>query len=350
MIGTWRLGLALLVVCAHLFQPWWPAALAVFSFYVISGFLMALILQERYTFSFSGLRGFWINRALRIYPPYYFACLISLALILLMPEGSVSGLNGHLTVPNEPGEIASNLLIFGLIDFPEDRSSLVPPGWTLCIELVYYVVISLWAARSRNTAYLFLSIATAWIVYVYATYVDPERFGWRYFSPQAGAFPFAVGVVAYFHKNQFANWLRSIKWSVAFALAATLYGLVFAIGAWSGNPLGALLYINVIATAILLLVLWHAPASALRKLDKRLGDLSYPVYLLHWQAGVVVLLALRQHEKTALSFVLAIGVVLIFAWLETKVITGPIETARNAVKRKMPARPPIPQTGSSEAA
>src|SRR5688572_5893383 len=148
MIGSWRLLLALLVVCAHLFNPWWPGAMAVFSFYTISGFLMTLILHEQYSFSGGGLRAFWINRVLRIYPPYYFACALSLVLLAVFGADAVGAINPHLSVPDSAGEVTTNLLIFGLIDWPADRASLVVPGWTLFVELVHYLLISLWAGRS----------------------------------------------------------------------------------------------------------------------------------------------------------------------------------------------------------
>ena len=65
MFGAWRLLLALLVVLGHLHRPWWPASWAVFSFYVISGYLMSLILDETYGWTGAGRRRFALNRFLR---------------------------------------------------------------------------------------------------------------------------------------------------------------------------------------------------------------------------------------------------------------------------------------------
>lgn len=342
MIGTWRLVLALLVVCAHLFNPWWPGAMAVFGFYVISGFLMTLILQEQYSFSLPGLRAFWVNRVLRIYPPYYFACLVSIALILAFPPGAVSGLNAHLSIPDTQAEILTNTFIFGLIDWPGDRSSLVVPGWTLFIELVHYVVISLWAGRSRKTAFVFLGLSIAYIAFVYA-FLEPHL-GFRYLIPPAGSFPFAVGVLLYFYKEPIGKLIASIGWRLAFGIAAVLYGLVFVAGAWVADPLGACLYVNVLASALLLIVLWHAPASRLSRADKFLGDLSYPTYLLHWQAGALVVLTTGYVLKSVPAFLWSIVVVLMFALLERRLVSGPLERLRAAVKRRGAAVAAAPAT------
>jgi peptidoglycan/LPS O-acetylase OafA/YrhL len=331
MIGSWRLLLALLVVAAHLFNPWWPGAMAVFSFYTISGFLMTLILQEQYSFSGRGLRAFWLNRFLRIYPPYYFACAVSLLLLLVFGADAVAAINPHLSVPDTPGEVTTNLLIFGLLDWPEDRAALVVPGWTLFIELVHYLLISLWAGRSRRTAYVFLALAVAYLVVVYAFLGG--NFGFRYLIPPAGSLPFAVGVVLYFHKDALARAVARVGWGLAFALSAALYAGVFAAGAWVDDPLGALLYVNVLTSALLLGVLWQAPASRFQGFDKLLGDLSYPTYLLHWQAGVLVVLVTGFAMKSVAAFALSVLVVLVFALIERRLVSGPLETLRRAVKQ-----------------
>jgi peptidoglycan/LPS O-acetylase OafA/YrhL len=332
MIGAWRLMLAMLVVCAHLFTPWWPGAMAVFAFYVISGFLMTLILQEQYSFSWAGLRAFWINRVLRIYPPYYFACLASILLILAWPPEAVTSLNAHLSIPDTPGEILTNTFIVGLIDWPEDRSSLVVPGWTLFIELVHYLVISLWAGRSRKTAFIFLALS---IAYVAATYLFLEgNFGFRYLIPPAGSFPFAVGVLLYFYKEPIGRLIAAVGWKLAFGVSAALYSAVFVAASLAAEPLGACLYVNVLTSALLLIVLWHSPASSLRRVDKMLGDLSYPTYLLHWQAGALVVLTTGYALKSVEAFALSIFAVIAFALLERRLVSGPMERWRTVVKRR----------------
>jgi peptidoglycan/LPS O-acetylase OafA/YrhL len=65
-MGFVRLFLAVSVVAAHsggpiLGIPFIPARQAVLMFYVVSGFYMALILNEKYTTSETN-RVFWANR------------------------------------------------------------------------------------------------------------------------------------------------------------------------------------------------------------------------------------------------------------------------------------------------
>jgi len=71
-----------MVVMQHLGNVSALGVYAVFGFYILSGYLMTLILHSGYGYSWSGVRRFALNRFLRIYPIYWVACLISAGLVL----------------------------------------------------------------------------------------------------------------------------------------------------------------------------------------------------------------------------------------------------------------------------
>jgi len=78
-MGTLRLLLALSVAYGHLAVPLrFPTSdIAVQSFFVISGFYMALVLNEKY-----GPGSYWLfisNRLLRLWPAYFVVLVLSLA-------------------------------------------------------------------------------------------------------------------------------------------------------------------------------------------------------------------------------------------------------------------------------
>ena len=76
MFGTLRFLLAYLVILSHLVGSDYVVHFgfyAVRGFFVISGLLMTAALNEAY--GFDGLR-FWVNRALRLLPPYYLVCAL----------------------------------------------------------------------------------------------------------------------------------------------------------------------------------------------------------------------------------------------------------------------------------
>src|SRR5438046_3915854 len=75
-LGTFRFLLALAVVVSHAGGLWgrryMDGLMAVQCFYMVSGFLISLILSGKYdTSTPSGLRLFYTTRALRIFVPYW---------------------------------------------------------------------------------------------------------------------------------------------------------------------------------------------------------------------------------------------------------------------------------------
>ena len=86
MLGMLRFLLAYLVVLSHLVGSEYMSHFgfyAVRGFFVISGFIMTLTLNE--TYAFDGAR-FWANRALRLLPPFYLVSLATLAAVFILPQ------------------------------------------------------------------------------------------------------------------------------------------------------------------------------------------------------------------------------------------------------------------------
>lgn len=62
---------------------------AVFGFYIISGYLMTLVMHESYAYTARGRIRFALNRFLRLYPQYWTAALISMLLIITLGSETV---------------------------------------------------------------------------------------------------------------------------------------------------------------------------------------------------------------------------------------------------------------------
>src|SRR5688572_20654204 len=86
-MGTIRLLLALSVVITHSAPVFGVRLLsgdmAVTAFFLVSGFLMALILESKYA---GRVGAFYLNRILRIYPPYLVALVGSVLFYLLIAD------------------------------------------------------------------------------------------------------------------------------------------------------------------------------------------------------------------------------------------------------------------------
>ena len=71
MFGVYRAFLALMVVALHLGGLPVVGAYAVFGFYVLSGYLMTLIMQDRYGYTASGRSAYAVNRFLLVVVQIY---------------------------------------------------------------------------------------------------------------------------------------------------------------------------------------------------------------------------------------------------------------------------------------
>src|ERR1700737_4869134 len=100
-MGMLRLWLALAVAIGHTnsifgfsWQPHLSDARAVQMFYVISGFLITLILSGKYSADLHGRWVFYTNRALKIFVPYFavLAGTIVLSLIAYAVTGNAAAL------------------------------------------------------------------------------------------------------------------------------------------------------------------------------------------------------------------------------------------------------------------
>ncbi|MEU4244903.1 acyltransferase [Actinoplanes sp. NPDC026619] len=133
---------ASIVVIQHLFAENFPGyaewthdhldfgRVGVVAFFLVSGYVIPLSLAGQ------TLPGFATRRFFRLYPVYWLA-FAAFAVVELIVRGSLEGATLPVVVLNI-------LMLHGLIG----AVSLLPPAWTLSIELLYYVQSA--AAKSRR--------------------------------------------------------------------------------------------------------------------------------------------------------------------------------------------------------
>lgn len=335
MFGTARFVLALLVVAAHLGIWIWLGVYAVFGFYVISGYLMCLVLNKRYGFTFAGLRVYAVNRFLRIYPPYWVACAIG---VVLLNHGGQEAMTAYWQPWTLPGDWRDWLDNIVLVTLPADTSGarlVVPPAWALRVEVFYYLVLGLGLARSRN-------IALAWVlagVAYHFTLADSGVFGWRerYYPIAAASLPFSLGALIYHTNEKIPSWLRSnvavpsaivLLWVSNLFLSPSAFGSVWGVGRF---------YLNLVLVAsfVALMSVRRARDERWYRFDMRLGDLSYPIYLVHLPLGfaLVALGVLSPFKgQEVLLVLLSLPPVLLLAWAMLHGVDYPIERLRDRVK------------------
>jgi len=334
MFGTYRLILAFMVVFLHL--AGWPAfgEYAVFTFFCLSGYLMTFIMQENYGYEREGRKKYFFNRLLRIYPLYLFACLLSLIVILGLGETYTSHLIFNLKYPDTVIGSISNLFLF-ITD--HKNIALVPPAWALTVEILYYLLIGLGISKTKQITWLWFIFSIIYTLVI--NIINVEWWDWGYFHPLAASLPFSVGALLYHYKAELSQRFRAFS---TLYTASGLFALVLL--NWYANyklntGLTYGFYINSMLNIVLLIVLTNLQITNKRwlKYDKALGDLSYPIYLMHWTVAVIVmyifsLLGIELEKRTELFAIVSIPFMLIFGQLMVSLLHNPIELIRNKIK------------------
>jgi peptidoglycan/LPS O-acetylase OafA/YrhL len=354
-MGALRFVLAMSVLSAHL--AFYPAGLphplhpdvAVQGFYIVSGFLITLVLHEKYSGS---LWLFYSNRALRIFPIYWATMILYLIVDLLADHGAFPAAPAALEpyrIPTVtawmaqngsalgPGSIISliltNTLIFGqdfLAFIRKDGTFSIAPdlfyhlfivirvAWTLAIELGFYLIAPFLVRRVSVMGWLIAALLLTQLICYKTWALDP---GWY-----SRIFPFALpwfllGALAYHgyvrlrpHSKE-----QGVK---RYAIAATL-AVALLTAAYPWLPLARPLYLFAVAFCLPGVVL----LGRSNPLDKVLGDLSYPVYLIHPLFEIVVL-PTRQVVPVVLSLALAYLVIVL--------IEKPLDLYRQARVSRQP--------------
>ena len=139
-------------------QYWHGGAAGVNIFFVVSGFVMALSSRAATGDAPSRWRAVWIlmrGRLLRIVPQYWFNTLLKVALLLAVSTLAV-------TSSIEDGHLAASLSFLVLVSPWGLVQSILPVGWTLNFEILFYLVFALAVAsgapRIRFCLLVFLLI------------------------------------------------------------------------------------------------------------------------------------------------------------------------------------------------
>jgi len=352
MFGLLRTTLALMVMVYHLFIGILPlGTYAVFGFYIISGYLMTLIMHESYGYTLIGRYSFATNRFLRLYPQYWAAAFLSILLITILGAHVTTSFHKSIYMPISIEDILDNLLMAFTAWYPNSiNPRLVPPTWAIIVEIFFYMLICIGISKTflRVKTWLFLSVC-----YVVFSYVAGWDWKARYFPVAAASLPFAIGATIYFlSKNeQLMKAFNKLPLS-----ARSLYVLflsncliwIFLSRENIGDFVEIGFYSNIIIGSLLAyaLVTGGKIIEINKNTDKFIGDYSYPIYLLHWQCGLIasfIIFGEAFHELSYRGLVSLIFAFFIVAALSTIFIFG-LDTHIQKVRKRIKANKSLQRT------
>lgn len=366
--GFLRLLLSFIVVVYHFFKTSpMPGPIAVMAFFIVSGFLISRVVVKTYSTS-DGLRRFAINRILRLWPTYLIIIFFSAAVISIDPAGA-SRVNAALSWPQSFGGWAAQFFIVGLTLFPMDiyPHRFAPPAFSLAIELFHYALIAVVIRGNALRTYIWLIIGC--IIAAYITIAG--LYGAAYYSYFGPTVAFAVGAALNLvyddWRDKTRNWLAG-KESLFAAAAVSVFliyvfaqeilavFIIVALGkpsSFAGDILpgaNALILYGSIPFACLAffacMIARAGDSSAYGRFISRLsdisGDLSYPLFLVHWPmlaftAKLAPWWGVYDWRLRLLAIVLSI----VFSLAVVYSIEKPMEKIRNRVRRGAPAGQPV---------
>jgi len=311
MFGTFRLMLALMVVQSHFAGGGLSGPVAVFGFFCLSGYLMTKIVNESYSDGVTGFFRYLSNRALRIYPAYYAAVVFAAGVLLLWPAEARTAAGWYMFPQNWLGTLS----IIGL----QPRSPiLLVPAWSLHVEIIHFVLIGALLGRSRliTSLWFFCSLAIAVVAILRGV-----SFDWLYFTPYGSSVAFATGAMIYQFREKFPAF--SPKLAIAACCMLVLLGLRMPLEVARAGGAHA----SILITALSIIALKNMPTP---RWDSALGDLAYPVFLLHIPCRAAMSGLLGRSD--AWVDVLAIAATFILSYFIVALVERPLSQMRTKLR------------------
>lgn len=279
----------------------------VFSFFLLSGFVITEALDLFYR---GAARRFLTNRLLKLGPAYWSAVIVAYAIFAFLDRPELR-LDAWAIIVNFS-------LLLGFLK-SGNNLNLLSLAWAVLVEVQFYVLVALifTTATRLRAGGAFIAccgvIALALYVFVFQTHAEQRFFGVFRFAPY-----FVCGAAYYYGITR----RHPIAWLI------TTIALVFSLHAfWTyGTGLGQVDPTHSTVAFVVMMVIFAGLAhlwtsDARERVDKRLGDLTYALYLVH--TPVVLLVESWNFSNPSsvvavvtLSFVLTIS---IYAFVERPV-------------------------------
>lgn len=295
-------------------------------FFVISGFVIPFSL-ERYS-----VKGFIVGRLWRIWPTCWVGLSITVAAVLI----GVNFMGG--AVPFSFRDAITHY--FPPLAAFADSRQIDSVMWTLEIEMFFYIVCALAAARLRDghwTLWLFpVGVFVLWfgvdqvVAHLQASHpVLTRRLTYLDLDPPYIVFMFAGVALNLYQRGK----LRAPAAAAAIAMCIGLFAITQAIGQ---TPIKSSAIVYSLGLCLFVACMmaqdWFGRVPALRFFS----DISYPIYIIHGVAGYVMLGAMiRAGWNTDAAALSTIAFMIGLAWLVHRFVEQPTHRIGQRIARRL---------------
>jgi peptidoglycan/LPS O-acetylase OafA/YrhL len=294
-------------------------------FFVLSGFLITyLLIKEKELIGKINVKSFYIRRALRIWPLYYFIMLFGFFAFPILKQ-----MLGQI-----PNEVANPLYCFTFLNnFDSIKhvpdASTIAVMWSVAIEEQFYLIWPVLFYFSPKKYYLHVIIAVIILsnlfraFNIHETKIDVHTFGVITDMAVGGLFAYAC----YFNEKFLEAIKQMPKWFIAVLYLLTILFIVFKQELFANDVMQVLKRLIMGTTFALIIVEQNFSNNSLFKMGSfktisNWGKYTYGLYCLHPIAVLISVTLLRKFSlnqytwefwllELPISFILSI----IFSWV-----------------------------------
>jgi peptidoglycan/LPS O-acetylase OafA/YrhL len=349
-VGILRLLLAVSVILTHSFPLFGyeelDGIMAVEGFFVISGFYMALILNEKYVGTNRSYFLYLSNRLLRIFPAYWLILLVTIIFSAIMFSlgwhnqfDSINPFYHHERATGETllpytsiDNVVKDITIIFRTDYfaVPDASRydlIIQQAWTLVPELLFYIIAPFIVRSLKVVIPLFVVSVLVRYYTFYVLLIQAMPLPQRFFPAELVFF--LLGALAYFLYKR----VKDIPLRQTSLWALTLLVIIITL-TYQYLPKDTQIQWMILKDCYPILLSVTIPfiflVSKQSTIDRYLGELSYPVYLLH---SLVILSLANIPILTANPNIFTMLVILftiMFSLIIVRYFEQPIEKWRQA--------------------
>ncbi len=279
----------LLVIFGHVtqlmqFQGFWAllfskTGMGVQLFYVVS----ALTLTMSWISRQDGTINFYIRRMFRIAPLFWLAIIFYISLY---------GFGARSELPNGISWVDVLLTAtFTNSISPSAINSVVPGGWSVAVEMSFYLIFPLCMliVRGWKSAFVFIFASYYFGKYIVGLlgnfytkneYSSDLIYAWKYYTLPSQISAFAIGIFLYFVIKKLSPMIGRVGSYCAFSLCVAVSVSVFHFLQY-GGPIAVLWYSTVFAILTFSLSAGYLPMIS-NKWVQKLGVISFSAYLSHF--------------------------------------------------------------------
>ncbi|CAN5147355.1 N/A [soil metagenome] len=271
-------------------------SVAVSSFFIMSGFYMALVLEKKYVKKDASYWLFISNRLLRIYPIYLITLLVTVLFILLKYFFHIGSADNSIThyflyanqeninLLERINFVLRNLTLMITTDYLHFGSQtagffIVQQAWTLQIELLFYFLVPFLLRLKKP---FFLLAITLYLSYFFLfIFHHPFSANSLILSFLLYFIFFLIGIASYFLYQKTSGLFRHSRLPQIVLAVFSLYIIFYQyiplqLGRTALSNSNLIFYL-LFSLALPLIFI----SSQKSRIDHLLGQLSYPIYIIH---------------------------------------------------------------------